>query len=55
MVKKISKPTPMRQRYLVMRNFIESLTDATGPYPFLDKTAVVSDARQILSRIKGTI
>ncbi len=36
-----------------MLAFIESLTDALGPYPFLDKTQVVVDARAIISKATG--
>ncbi len=33
-----------------MRAFIESLTDAAGPYQYLDNTQVVCDARALLAK-----
>ena len=33
--------------------FIESLTNAVGPYPFLDGTQVVADAYAILCKARG--
>lgn len=35
-------------RHIAMRAFVESLTDALGPYPYIDKTGVVADARRVL-------
>lgn len=32
--------------------FIESLTESNGPYPYLDNTSVVRDARAILAEVK---
>ena len=32
-----------------LRSFALSLTDATGPYPMVDGTRVVSDARAVLA------
>ena len=35
-----------------MFDFIESITDASGAYRYLDGTQIVSDAREILNKVK---
>lgn len=39
--------------YARLRGFIESLTEALGPYPYVDKTQLVIDARAILAETEG--
>jgi hypothetical protein len=36
-----------------MRAFVESITDASGPYRYLDGTQIVIDARAVLARLDG--
>ncbi len=46
------KATPVRLAAEELLEFIESLIESSGPYPFLNGTNVVSDARAVINKAK---